>query len=132
MNPPAIAAFYSGLNALILLWLTVEVVLRRRSGRISLGDGGDEVMNRLIRGHANATETMPIALILLILAELLGAPGLALHGLGVLLTVGRLLHGLRFTGRGPMAFRLYGMAATLIATVLLALCVIGLAAGRLF
>lgn len=40
MNPPAIAAFYAGLNALILIWLTVEVVLRRRSGPLSPGDGG--------------------------------------------------------------------------------------------
>ena len=74
MSPPLVTALYAGLNGLILLWLTWAVISRRRSGRIILGDGGDVDFNKLIRGHANAAETIPVALLLLGLAELIGAP----------------------------------------------------------
>ena len=76
MTPPLIAALYGGLNALILLWLATEVITRRRSGRISHGDGGDGSFAKIIRGHANAAETIPMAIILLTLAELIGAPAI--------------------------------------------------------
>lgn len=121
MTPPLLSALYAGLNALILLWLTVEVIRRRGALKLSLGDGGDAGMNKVIRGHANAAETMPVALILLALAELTGAPAAAIHAAGLLLTLGRLLHGLHFTGRGPGLFRIIGMASTLMSTILLAL-----------
>lgn len=121
MIPPVIAAIYAGLNALLLVWLTLRVVGHRRAGSVSLGDGGDETMMRSIRGHANAAETMPMALILLAVANLMGAPGLFLHLAGVVLTAGRLMHGLRFNGIGPVWFRVAGMALTLLSIVGLAL-----------
>lgn len=121
MTSPTIAAFYAGLNALIILWLAIEVIRRRRSGAGSLGDGGDPVFGKIIRGHANAVETIPIAIVMLALAEMIGAPAIALHLIGVALTIGRLLHGLHFTGRGPFAFRPAGMVLTLSVMGLLAL-----------
>ncbi|WP_340109882.1 MAPEG family protein [Pikeienuella sp. HZG-20] len=132
MSPPAIAAFYAGLNALILIWLAIEVINQRRRSGVGLGDGGDEALNRAIRGHGNAVETIPIALILLVLTEMLGAPALALHILGIALTGGRLLHGLHFTGRAPAAFRGAGMGATLLTMIILAIGLLILAAGRIF
>lgn len=131
MSPPAIAAFYAGLNALILIWLAIEVINQRRRSGVGLGDGGDEALNRAIRGHGNAVETIPIALILLMLTEMLGAPAVALHILGIALTGGRLLHGLHFTGRAPAAFRGAGMGATLLAMLILAIGLLILAAGRI-
>lgn len=121
MNPPLIAALYAGLNGLILIWLIFQVVRRRRSGKIVLGDGGDPEMTKVMRGHANAAETMPMALLMLALADMIGAPAIALHAVGALFTAGRVLHALHFTGRGPMTFRMYGMLATLISMSLLAL-----------
>ena len=50
-----------------------------------------------MRGHANAIETIPTALILLVLLALLGVPAWAIHLLGIALTVGRGLHALHFT-----------------------------------
>lgn len=129
MTPPVVSAFYAGLNALILIWLVFEVVRLRRSRSISLGDGGDDEMGKVLRGHANAAETMPMALILLTLAELTGAPGVALHLAGVVFTAGRLMHALHFTGRAGSNFRPLGMVATLTATAVLAL---GLVAHGIF
>lgn len=128
MTPPLIAALYAGLNALILLWLATEVITRRRSGRISHGDGGDGSFAKIIRGHANAAETIPMAIILLTLAELIGAPAIALHLAGAAFTLGRICHGLHFTGRAPFGFRPLGMLLTLTSTAVLAL---GLAAHSL-
>ncbi|MEL6793319.1 MAG: MAPEG family protein [Pseudomonadota bacterium] len=121
MTPPVITAFYAGLNALIILWLAWSVISRRRGDRIILGDGDDAAMAKLIRGHANATETIPIALILMALTELFGAPAIAVHVAGVLLTVGRFLHGLHFKGSGSLMFRMLGMLFTLIVIGVLAL-----------
>ena len=121
MTPPVITAFYAGLNALVLIWLSFEVIRRRRGDRISLGDGGDPKFGKVIRGHANATETIPIALILLGLTELMGAPGVALHAAGIALTVGRVVHGLHFTGRLGFRFRPIGMLLTLLTIIVLAL-----------
>lgn len=127
MIPPYIAAFYAGLNGLILLWLIAMVLRRRFALGVSLGDGGDEGLNRTIRGHANAAETIPIALILLAFAELMDAPAVALHVAGAAFTAGRLAHGLRFNGVGPAWFRQAGMALTLLVIALLASGVVGLA-----
>ena len=52
-----------------------------------------------MRGHANAIETIPMALILLLLLALLGVPAWAIHLLGIALTVGRVLHALHFNRR---------------------------------
>lgn len=131
MTPPYAAALYAGLNALILIWLIVLVVRRRGAAKVALGDGGDAELIRLIRGHANAAETMPMGLILLALAELLGAPGLAAHLLGLVFTGGRLLHALHFAGIGPLLFRAAGMMATLGATLVLALGLVAHAALRI-
>ncbi len=112
MTIPLITAFYAGLNGLVLIWLASNVIRHRISG-IVLGDNGDPTVIKAIRGHANATETMPIMLIMLALSELIGAPGVAIHLAGGLFTLGRIMHGLHFTGLAPMTFRSVGMLLSL-------------------
>ncbi|MEM7544804.1 MAG: MAPEG family protein [Pseudomonadota bacterium] len=121
MTLPLITAFYAGLNGLILIWLTANVVRYRRSGRIAMGDNGDPAVAKAIRGHANAAETMPMMLIMLALAELIGAPAVAIHVAGGVFTIGRILHGLHFVGAASIKFRMYGMIMTLSAMGLTAL-----------
>ncbi|MGB0799013.1 MAG: MAPEG family protein, partial [Planktomarina sp.] len=82
------AAFYMA--------LTRQVIAARHSQGVSLGDGGDQLMLRRIRGQANAAEQMPITLIALICAELLGANGLILAVCAALFVIGRLMHGIAF------------------------------------
>ncbi|HZF22181.1 MAG TPA: MAPEG family protein [Burkholderiales bacterium] len=91
---------YAGL---LVLWFLVLAwrVIRRRGHGISLGDGGDAAMLRVIRGHANFAEYVPLALLLMAILELCNFSAYVLHGLGAMLLIGRLLHGyaLSFTDK---------------------------------
>jgi uncharacterized membrane protein YecN with MAPEG domain len=124
MTLPLITAFYAGLNALVLLWLTANVVRYRKEKGISLGDNNDPAVFKAIRGHANAAETMPIMLIMLALSELIGAPAVAIHVAGGVFTIGRILHALHFTGLASAKFRMYGMILTLLTTGFTAIALI--------
>ncbi|HEY6334565.1 MAG TPA: MAPEG family protein [Alphaproteobacteria bacterium] len=91
--PLSITTFYAGLNGLILLILAFRVGRARARTKILIGTGGDAELERAIRAHANAAEYVPIVLILIGALELSGASHLLLHGLGIALTLGRVLHG---------------------------------------
>ena len=110
-----IAPLYAALLGLLFIPITIRVGLRRVGSKISIGDGGDPEMLRRIRGQANFTETVPLALILLFTVELLGASSAWLHGLGACLLVGRILHYIGLTEIGPGTFRPLGMVMTLLA-----------------
>ncbi|PHP67059.1 glutathione S-transferase [Zhengella mangrovi] len=98
MTTTALAAtgFYAALNALVLLALTAATGRHRVRVRIMMGDGGDPHLIRLLRGHANAIEAIPMFFVMLGVAALLGAPALAIHALGLPFTIGRGLHALHF------------------------------------
>lgn len=121
-----ITAVIAGLSALWLIVLQFKVVGFRRGMGVSLGDAGDEMGERLIRAHANATENIPIFLILLGLSEGLGTPGWVVWALGLFFLIGRVVHGTHFFKlRKGFKMRFYGMIMTLIAIGLAALGVIG-------
>lgn len=121
-----ITAVIAGLSALWLIVLQFKVVGFRRGMGVSLGDAGDEMGERLIRAHANATENIPIFLILLGLSEGLGTPGWVVWALGLFFLIGRVVHGMHFFKlRKGFKMRFYGMIMTLIAIGLAALGVIG-------
>ena len=87
-----VTGFYAALFAIIQYGLTLHVVKRRVAKQVSLGDGKDDELTRRIRAHANFVETVPIALIVMLVAELSGAPYWTLHIVGALLLIGRALH----------------------------------------
>ncbi len=121
-----VTSVFAGLLALWLIFLQSQVIAFRGKRRVALGDGGYEDGMRLIRAHGNAAETVPIFLILLGLAEGMGAPGWVVALLGMVFLVGRVLHGLQFVlDRPGMTFRMWGMILTLTATGLAALGAIG-------
>jgi uncharacterized membrane protein YecN with MAPEG domain len=101
--------------------LTIVVIKHRRRLKIAFGDGGNEAMMRAMRGHANAIEQIPLTMFMMGLGEMLGAPSYVLIILGGVFTVARFMHGLHFTGHGPMRLRFWGMLLSFIVTVLLAL-----------
>lgn len=117
-----ITAIYAGLAGLMLLLLAWLVVKARWRYKTSLGVGSEPGMERAVRVHANFTEYVPLALLLMLLAELNEAPGPALHASGILLLASRTLHawGLsQVTGRSFGRF--YGTAGTWLTIMLLAL-----------
>ncbi|MFQ5565762.1 MAG: MAPEG family protein [Paracoccaceae bacterium] len=108
-----VTALYAGLMGLWLLGLGFEVMRRRRRHDVSVGDGGVRALELAMRAHGNACEYVPIALILLALAEGMGAPGGVLHLFGLMLVAGRLIHGGYFlAGARRLNLRILGMLLT--------------------
>lgn len=114
----------AGLLALLIVGLGLRVSLARRSAQVSIGDGGNPLLAARIRAHGNAVETIPIALILLGLAEeAVGRPW-GLWALAAVLLVSRLLHPLGLAMPAPNAPRLLGILGTWGVTLVLALIVV--------
>src|SRR3979490_1358457 len=88
-----VTPLYAGLLALLFLVLSIRVTQRRGREKIFLGDGGHPRLARVIRGQANFTEYVPLALLLMAMLELSHYSIYVLHGLGIVLLVARLLHG---------------------------------------
>ncbi|MEO0452191.1 MAG: MAPEG family protein [Pseudomonadota bacterium] len=78
--------------ALIYLILWVRVASKRSSADVSIGHGDDPALLLRIRQHGNCAEWSSFILILMILAEGMGAPALFLHISGGLLLIGRIAH----------------------------------------
>ena len=108
-----ITAGYAALLALLYLALSLRVIAYRRGNRISLGDAGDPALLSRIRAHGNLAEYAPLALVLLLIAELGGAGLWVLHVGGGMLLAGRLAHAVALslppTG---LPLRTIGMALT--------------------
>ncbi len=119
-----ITPLYAAVLTVVFIYLSVRVIGRRREARIGLGDGGDRDMLRRIRAHGNFAEYVPLALVLMALAELQQAPAWALHLIGVTLLAGRIMHALG-VGREMMPPRVVGMALTFTSLSIGALANIG-------
>lgn len=114
-----ITALYAGLLTALYLALTYRVILFRRRHRIDMGDGGDPLLRRYLRGHANFAEYVPLALVLMLLLEQADRPAWLLHLLGLMLLLGRLAHAWAFSTAGlRLPSRTLGMVLT---TLMLAL-----------
>jgi uncharacterized membrane protein YecN with MAPEG domain len=120
-----ITGLYAALLTLLLLGLAVRVMLIRRRTSIGLGDGGDRSVACAIRAHGNATEYVPLALILLLILELDQTVPLLLHVFGIALVIARIVHAFglsRAAGNSPG--RAVGAGLTLVVIGLMALMLI--------
>ena len=105
----------------LVLWFRVSSV--RSATGISFGDGGNAQLLQRVRQHGNFVDWVPMVLILMILAEGMGAPALYLHISGVLLLLGRVAHpfGLKPDNAGhPM--RYVGNGSNILAMLNLMVC----------
>ncbi len=93
---PILTATYASILALIFLCLSIRVIQLRYRFRVALGDGGEERLERAIRGQGNFAEYVPITLLLILCLELLEGPGWLIHATGAALVAGRLAHGVCF------------------------------------
>ena len=108
-----ITALYAALTTLWLVALSVNVIRNRWRARASIGDGGNHDLKRAIRAHGNATEYLPLFVILLAILELNGTASAWLHGIGITMIAGRVLHGLALhLSHKPSVFRFLGMTGT--------------------
>ena len=109
--------------SILAIWfiiLSARVIRYRGTAKVTLGDGGNEPLTRRIRAQANFSEYVPVALILLFIAEAQGYQTWALSVIAGLLVFGRLIHGYAFSFMEKWVFgRVGGMLATFGAIVLL-------------
>jgi uncharacterized membrane protein YecN with MAPEG domain len=110
-----VTPLYAGLLAFWFLLLTLRVVQERHSAKVSLDDRGTPALQRRVRGHANFAEYVPLALLLLAILELSRFSLYLIHALGILLLLGRLLHGYAFAFRTDFPFgRFWGVLLTVV------------------
>jgi uncharacterized membrane protein YecN with MAPEG domain len=122
---PKIALLFASLHALLLLALIAPISRHRHRHKIGLGSGGDPVLERKIRAHANFIEFVPIALVLLALLELAGLQPGWLWMFGVVLLLARVMHALGLSRHaGYTVGRFGGTVLTML--VLLGMAVAGL------
>ena len=97
-----ITALYAGLFGLIIVAMAIRVVVIRAKTKISYMEGGNDTLARAMRVHGNCVEYVPMALILMGLMELNGAPVWAIHTAGVVLLLARAAHAhALYTGAFP-------------------------------
>lgn len=129
----ATVGIYAALNTMILMWLAVATGQLRTRYKVLIGDGGVPHMIRILRGHANAVENIPVMMVLLIIAAALGTPVYVLHLLGVVFTVGRAIHALHFIAEhGARWQRTTGFGLSFLALLLAAIGVLGHALTLVF
>ena len=107
-----VTELYAGLLALFFFVLSMRVIAVR--GRVSLGDGGDPMVLRRMRGHANFAEYVPFILLMMAFLEYRHAAGWELHAMGMALVLGRLLHGIALSFTPKWWFgRFFGSVLTI-------------------
>jgi uncharacterized protein len=119
-----ISALYAGILALLIVWLSFNVIKLRRANKVILGDGGVPQLQNAIRAQGNATEYIPITLILLILLELSGANVWFVHVGGIAIIIGRVIHAKGLLSES-LGYRVLGMQVTFFT-------IIGLASANIF
>lgn len=120
----AVTPLYALPLALIFLILWFRVSGVRSATKISYGDGGNIELLRRIRQHGNFIEWAPFVLILMTLAEGMGAPAIYLHITGSLLLIGRIAHpfGLGDVNNAAHPLRYVGNGTNILATVNVMIC----------
>ncbi len=103
----------AGILGILMIVLGLRVSGLRRSGQVSLGDGGNVELMRRIRAHANFAEWAPMGLVLLLLAELAVGSNWFVGIAGGALVLGRLLHAIGMRSGNPNPARVIGTILTL-------------------
>ncbi|MCF6234201.1 MAG: MAPEG family protein [Rhodobacteraceae bacterium] len=100
---PIVAPIYAGLLAVLFSWLSLRVSLIRMKGPAP-DEAAATRLRRAVRAQGNASEYIPLGLILLLVLDLQGAPFWLVHVFGLALLAGRIGHFVSFTlpSTGPL------------------------------
>ena len=112
------------------IWLSAQIIKRRRTHGVRLGDDGHEHLKEAIRAQGNFSEYVPMFVLAMLVLELQSVSLWVLAPLALLMATGRGLHAyslLKFeaahpdAGMGRFKFRIPGMICTFTALGLSAL-----------
>jgi uncharacterized membrane protein YecN with MAPEG domain len=130
MGIPTVTALYGALNAILNILLANRVSNFRRRDKVSMGTGESKALLVAVRTHANNAEFVPLAIVMLLLAELCGGASLWLHVAGGLLLVARIMHAIGMPRPAPNVFRFTGTAVTWVGIFVVACWVLWLRRGH--
>jgi len=99
----------AGAAAILHVWLSLRVSRLRRPLKIGIGDGGNEILHRRIRAHANFSENVPLTLVLLGFVELATGGNLWLWGAAILFILARIAHAFGMDRAGANPLRVGGI-----------------------
>ncbi len=112
----SVTPIYAILLTLLFLVLSFRVIVERRGNKFAYGNNDSHRIEAKIRAQANWAEYTPIALLLLLMAELQGVGPIWLHLTGIILLIGRVTHGYGMSVNPKnFRFRVYGMVLTVTA-----------------
>ncbi len=83
---------YAAILTIIFIALRTQVSIMRGKTGISILHGDNADLALRIRRHGNFVENAPLAIILMIVTELMGASGTWVHAIGILTIAGRVAH----------------------------------------
>ncbi|GJL86193.1 MAG: glutathione S-transferase [Micavibrio sp.] len=101
-----VTGLYAAVFALMQVWLTLQVALRRKQHSITYGHGDNDDLARHIHVSGNFAETVPMALFLMLVLEGGGLGYWVIHALGVAMLISRILHAVGVL-RGSGTFGIY-------------------------
>ena len=116
--------------ALINIWLSLRIGRLRTTHKISVGDGGNEALNRRMRAQLNFAENVPLVLVLIAALEISQKGGAWLLPVAGLFLLGRIAHGLGMDGGAFGVGRMIGTIVTLLTQLGLAVLAVLAVAGK--
>lgn len=116
---------FAAICAIMNVWLSSRVGRVRMAEKVLHGDGGNALVMKRMRAHANFTEYAPFVLILFVLVELAFGPQMWLWGVIVVYTLGRIAHAFGMESDALVKGRIIGI-------ILNHLVMLGLAGAALY
>ncbi len=119
------ASLYIGLITLLMMALKLYVGGQRGKLKVPAGDVSKPDFARAGRVQMNAVEDVPVLVLGLLTAALLGIPALYIHIIGLVLLISRVLHAMGLASKDGRTFgRVAGTIGTMIVFVTLGLMLI--------
>ena len=115
--------------ALVNIWLSMRIGKVRQSEKISIGDGGNDLLSRRMRAQLNFAENTPLVLILIAAIEIAGRGGMWLKAVGAIYALGRVAHGIGMDGGSLERGRMIGTIVTMLTLLGLAVVAVLVVAG---
>lgn len=100
--------------AIINIWLATRCGQVRSAEKISIGDGGNDLLTRRMRAQLNFAENTPLVLVLIAVIELARPGTMALAIIAGVYALGRIAHGIGMDGKGFAVGRSIGIVITML------------------
>lgn len=117
--------------AIINFWLALRCGQVRAKAKISIGTGGNDLLERRMRAQLNFVENTPWVLFLIAGIELAAKGGAWLAPVGAVFMLGRVAHGLGMDGTSFGVGRSIGTAITMLTQLGLAIAAVLIVLGHL-